>query len=94
MYIPARAAGMNGYRKRGMGQTPIPYPYDASTFAAAPAPTSSGIVWTDCPDGSTVPASVGCPSYGSTISSFLGANQNTVLLVSGLLLGAAFLFKR
>jgi hypothetical protein len=59
---------------------------------AAPVP-APGIVWTDCPDGSTVPANIGCPSYGQTISDFIGANPGTVGIGVAVLFGVILMAK-
>jgi hypothetical protein len=52
-----------------------------------PVTAVTGIVWTDCPDGSTVPAEVGCPSYGQTITTLLNDNAGKIAIGAAVFLG-------
>ncbi len=44
------------------------------------------IAWTDCPDGSTVPASVGCPSYGQTATTWINEHPTAAVAIGGAVL--------
>ncbi len=70
--------------RRGLGVLNCPGDFGCpGNMESPPLAVTPGMVWTDCPDGSTVPANVGCPSYGQTVSDFIGANPGTVMAVAG-----------
>jgi hypothetical protein len=91
-YVPARSIR----RRRGLGLNcpgDIGCPGNLMQGSVTQDDSGPSIAWTDCPDGSTVPASVGCPSYGQTISTLLNDNAGKIAIGAGLFFAVVLLMK-